>query len=218
MFDCLGNLLILRMDRNLIFTIHNNAFSNLHRILHLSMNNVGPGIKLLPDSLNIRSLQRLDFTDNNYHFDYYESKFLKSLFSNLTNLRQLYLSKNILPGKDIAFKVIFESMPLLNSLFLKHSKLIKVSGTMFSSLKQLSTLDLSGNNFGDWTNGTQVFGKLKYLRKLYLNANNINIVNKSSIPFELMPNLSMISFANNPFMCSCAQKWFVDWLRNVDLL
>ena len=217
-FQCLNNLQKLSLDKNRILTIRKNAFSNLKSLQYLSLKNIGSEVALEEHAFNISHLKKLIFSMNNFHFDHYTQHKLQNLFSNLQSLEQLDLSHNYLPFDIDRFKVIFQRTTALKHLSLESTLMsFELSDKMFLFLTNMEELILASNKIKHWNNGTAIFGHMKNLSKLYLDANNINIVNKSSIPFEILHKLNTLSIGSNPFICSCEQRWFAEWLRTTSV-
>ncbi|CAC5382546.1 unnamed protein product [Mytilus coruscus] len=47
-----------------------------------------------------------------------------------------------------------------------------------------------------------------------MDGNNIRVINESSFPIPLLRSLESFDISQNKFWCTCAQKWFVDYLRS----
>ena len=216
-FQCLSKLEILILDRNRILYIQNNTFANLKLLSYLSIQQTGTQINLEPGAFNSPSMKKLLFGYNNFHFDNYDHTYLSQIFSNCKHLEYLDLTNNYLPNVQVKLKALFEPLHSLKHLGLQSARLLSIYGDMFRSFSALNVLILTGNSIHGWRNGTDMFGQMKSLTKLYMEANNINMVNKSSIPFDLLSNLTHISIGNNPFTCTCEQSWFTEWLRTTDI-
>ncbi|OWF51143.1 Toll-like receptor 13 [Mizuhopecten yessoensis] len=81
-------------------------------------------------------------------------------------------------------------------------------------MPKLNKLVLIGNYISGWNDDPNVFGNVTSIRNLYLDGNNIKLVNKTSFPQHFLNSLNKLCLTNNPFSCSCDLKWFLDWMKS----
>jgi Leucine-rich repeat (LRR) protein len=110
------------------------------------------------------------------------------IFSNLTQLRILFLSGNKITNLD---KDIFSNLTQLRILYLSDNKITNLDKDIFSNLTQLQQLDLSNNNISHLDE--DIFSNLSQLENLILSDNNLtNIEN-----FSNLTQLQMLDLYNN---------------------
>ena len=216
---CLETLTSLRMGYNFIQRIYDYSFTNLTCLKDLSLmklNNFNE-VNLDPNSFyGLSQLTTLKLMSNKIQFDMLTTPELFSMFSNMSHLYKLSLEDNRLQHDRRAnITSILQSMTKLQYLNLVGCGIRDISDIAFPGT--LKCLRLSRNIISYWNNGTELFGHLNDLQYLSIDINNINFINESSIPFSLMYSLKTINLGNNPMSCTCAQRWFMNWLRTTDL-
>ncbi|XP_052069993.1 toll-like receptor 6 [Mytilus californianus] len=82
-------------------------------------------------------------------------------------------------------------------------------------MQHLEILILSGNKLAKWNQNT--FANVTSLRALYIQGNNINIINKTTFPLNLLLSLEKLDLTSNPFWCTCDLMWFFDTIWKTDL-
>ena len=215
--NCLYRLELINLNYNPIRYIQNNGFVDLKRLSSLSLEHMGRTLFIEEFGLNITHLSRLSFAYNNYHFDHLTKPALRNMFLSFNHVSTIDFTNNFLPTDPAKLRAIFFSMKNLQKLILQNVRLKALPNNIFQSLSQLKELVLKGNYISGWENGEKLFGNLKNLRSLYLGDNNIGTFNETSIPEYVLNNLTTFSLANNPFSCTCTQRWFSNWLRTTSV-
>lgn len=145
---------------------------------------------------------------------------------------ELYIRNN--PLKEIE-KQAFYHMFNLEILDLGYNNIKRIIPGTFQHLKNLTTLLLSGNEFGSNTDFGSVFNPLVRLKHLDLSANALTVLNNASLKknphlkiisltfnnltrispamFSSRAKLERIDFSLNPYICDCSLLPLRDWLR-----
>ncbi|CAC5393361.1 BRE1 [Mytilus coruscus] len=55
------------------------------------------------------------------------------------------------------------------------------------------------------------------MRELYLDGNNIHVINEKSFQSYLLKSLHVLELSGNQFQCTCEIKWFLDTIRSTNL-
>lgn len=130
------------------------------------------------------------------------------IFSNLTNLEVLVLTKNTklhsLP------KDTFSGLTKLVELYLYTNNFSSLPAGLFQNLQSLQILSLYNNTFDLLPDN--LLKPLTNLGHLYLN--NSKITTLPGNMFKLLPNLKRVHLEDNNWMCDCKLKEFMSWLEN----
>ncbi|XP_069129725.1 toll-like receptor 13 [Argopecten irradians] len=211
-FRCLLFLQKLYLDETFLKTIRSYAFATLPRLETLSLNHVHVSF-VEGFALNSSSLKSLYFKHNAYRFEKFPQVY-SELFSSLPNLLLLDLTGNFLPSDSKSLRELFTPLKKLQKLILQDSGLKALPRNVFQQMPGLRYLVLIGNYISGWNDDPEVFGNVSSLRSLYLDGNNIKLVNKTSFPEKFLNSLSNLCMVDNPFSCTCELKWFVDWIKS----
>ncbi|XP_029315312.1 toll-like receptor 7 [Cottoperca gobio] len=240
-FQELKNLVILDISYNnhyfeseglthmLNFTIN---LKNL-KVLLMNHNKISTSTNT---ELESQSLERLEFIDNRLDMLWRDGdtryvNYFKKL-SNLTVLDISYNNLNFIPPE------VFSGLPdKLSELYITNNKLKDKSfdWEKLKLLNSLQVLDLSGNHLNTvppmlsfctksltklLLNHNYILrltpdflkdaSKLKYLD---LSSNQIQHIEKSSFPDDVVNQMDMLLLHDNKFLCSCNATWFVTWLN-----
>ncbi|XP_076107474.1 toll-like receptor 6 [Mytilus galloprovincialis] len=55
------------------------------------------------------------------------------------------------------------------------------------------------------------------MRELYLDGNNIHVINEKSFPSYLLKSVKVLELSGNQNRCTCEIKWFLDTIRSTNL-
>nr|WBP49907.1 Toll-like receptor protein [Mimachlamys nobilis] len=213
-FPCLQFLRNLYLDKNPIRVIPNNTFAKLPKLEKLSLSNIGDNLQEIEGyAFNSSTLKQLYLLNNRYKFDK-KPWLYKTVFASIPNLLSLDLTGNILPSGSDALRDLFMNFHRLMNLSLENTALKGLPRNVFQKIPNLRHLILIGNYISGWDDDPEVFGNITSLRSLYLDGNNIKLVNKTSFPVSFLDSLDKICLTNNPFTCTCDLKWFLDWMKS----
>nr|WBP49906.1 Toll-like receptor protein [Mimachlamys nobilis] len=213
-FPCLQFLRNLYLDRNPIRVIQRNTFAEIPKLEILSLTKIGDNLQTIEGyAFNSSTLKELYLLDNRYKFDRKLSLY-KTVFASIPNLLQLELTGNFLPSGSNDLKDLFTNLNKLEKLVLQNTALKGLPRNVFQKIPNLRHLILIGNYISGWDDDPEVFGNITSLRSLYLDGNNIKLVNKTSFPVSFLDSLDKICLTNNPFTCTCDLKWFLDWMKS----
>ncbi|XP_052072798.1 toll-like receptor 13 [Mytilus californianus] len=214
-FKCLQSLETLVLDGNIMKELTKNGFSTLPSLIRLSINNIPRLKRIRMKAFNSTSLRILQFRQNGFRFDNDNTYHFRDLFINTYNLRKLDLSKNYLPHKKQHVLGIISPLKKLRKLYMETTGLAEIPEGLFQNMPFLQELTLIGNKIARWHPST--FANMTNLRKLHLDGNLIHIINKTSFPRMLLNKLEIFEISNNPFWCTCDQRWFLDMLRSTNI-
>ncbi|XP_018575570.1 leucine-rich repeat-containing protein let-4-like [Anoplophora glabripennis] len=173
----------LNLNYNKISTLLKSAFSAEISCIRIAKNRVS----FIEPQCFPGSLEMLDLR-HNLLYDIESDH-----FSNLENLKKLYLANNHLQNVDFTGN----KMKKLELLDLSFNDLTSINQTSFSELTKLEILNLTSNNIKWISSGTlQVFDKLKVL--------DISLNRFSNFPYnELHNSVEAINSFGNPWNCEC---------------
>ncbi|XP_063446601.1 toll-like receptor 3 [Mytilus trossulus] len=212
---CLPRLTELRLEQNLLKRIQTNTFAYLSSLNKLYLMAVGgKNLETLEKgAFNSTSLIHLSLRDCNFHFEKLNHSALADLFSNCRNLQHLDLAQNVInPGRILLGPLLYP-LEKLKYLNLELTKLTYLPNQVFSKMSLLETLSMNSNKIYGWDEA-KIFDNVSSLQELDVSNNYIKVINKSSIPPQLLSSLRRINLATNQFSCTCHQMWFVNWLRS----
>ena len=210
------------VPKDFTFSFHNCSFS-------FTRNNVTNielcGYRITNFDINIKitenHLRRIALANNSME------NIGKHVFENLTLLREIDLSNNILSRSflfDITFKLLFRRNSLLEVVYLSNNELTYIPFETFESNLLLSLLDLSGNKFKQITFNVT---SLLHLQLLDMRNNSITAFNDNSRKaldtlYRLQRTTNMnrtleVDLRGNVFSCDCNSFEFVQWFVNSPL-
>ncbi|XP_021360289.1 toll-like receptor 13 isoform X2 [Mizuhopecten yessoensis] len=211
---CLNFLWKLILDQTTLRVIKKNTFTHLPRLESLSLKKVGDRlINVQPNAFNSSTLQKLIFTQNNYRFDKKPSPFV---FESLPKLVTLDLTNNYLPSKANKLNRMFGNLRNLRRFILQSADLFDLPKNLFQRMPNITQLVLNGNRISGWNDDPAVFENVTSIRELFLEGNNIKLVNKTSFPSSFLQSLTKFSFSDNPFSCTCELVWFLNWMKSTN--
>ncbi|XP_035512646.1 toll-like receptor 13 [Morone saxatilis] len=257
-FKYLQSLKQLRLNGNKISTIKHREFMGLRSLQNLSLhdnqiktlkNGCFIGLTNLTDiqlqSNDIRTeeingafndlikLRRLDLRNN--HIKYDSSSALSSPpFSELSHLETLAIPAQHSRGKAHLPCNILQGLTNLLVFNTRNSQLLSLPRDMFNYTPQLQTLDVSSNDFVDFS--PDIFYPIQNLKSLYISRTTLRSLdflkdagltklefmqarkNEYSVISEKvmdsLPSLIYVDFQGNSFTCDCNNAWFLKWTVN----
>ncbi|XP_048764333.1 toll-like receptor 4 [Ostrea edulis] len=199
------------------------------RVLHINHASLGPtliNITIPNNSLTSVYLQNNFFREfNGYLFGFNKIKLLDlsnnfcgrvspTFFEYVPSLETLILNNNYLGetlSKDNNY--VFRYLKNLRQLELKQNRINNLATTVFYNLINLQSLDLSMNVITEWKLD---MGRLPSLKCLDLSNNQISFLSPSStkqIDKLTGKRAISINLANNPLLCNCETKYFINWVH-----
>lgn len=213
-FQCLLSLQTLYLNGLSLRSLKDNTFSSLPHLSKLTFSRNGDHLKSIdPLAFNSSSLQSLLFANNHFRFDRIPFQY-SNIFRYLPRLISLELTNNQLPSDSTSLRNMFSPLKRLQRLILSSTKLKFVPLDVFQHIPKLTELVLSGNYLSGWNDDPAVFGNITSIKRLYLDGNNIKLINKTSFPEHFLHSLDKICLTNNPYSCTCDLKWFLDWMKS----
>ncbi|KAM9851366.1 toll-like receptor 7 [Aulostomus maculatus] len=184
--------------------------------------------------LESQSLERLEFRDNRLDMLWRDgdTRYV-NYFKRLLKLNVLDISRNNL---NFIPDEVFSGLPdKLSELYIRNNKLKSFAWEKLQLLQSLQVLDLSGNSLT--TVPSMLSSCAKSLTKLILHKNNIlkltpdflkdaynlkyldlsynqiQSIEESSFPDDVVNQMDMLLLHNNNFLCTCNVTSFVTWLN-----
>ncbi|XP_076439594.1 uncharacterized protein LOC143279433 [Babylonia areolata] len=158
------------------------------------------------------NLERLYLNSNELEFADNDS-ISRYAFANCRNLRDLSLSSNNFTYvDDNRFLLLFGHLQSLVNLIMADNKFESISRKMFANFPKLTRLDLYDNMIDSIPDGA--FDSLLSLRQLFIHNNKIKTINEETFGQNVRAELSSLTLAFNPFVCSCDLVWFQHWFQN----
>lgn len=178
---CLPRLTELHLEQNLLKRIQTNTFAYLNALKELYLMAVG--------GKNLETLEKGAFNSTSLIHSSLRDKLnhsaLAELFSNCRNLQHLDLAQNVInPGRILLGPLLYP-LEKLKYLNLELTKLTYLPNQVFSKMSLLETLNMNSNKIYGWDEA-RIFDNVTTLQELDVSNNYIKVVNKSSIPPQLL--------------------------------
>ena len=214
---CLPSLLNLTLDENFISTIPNDTFSGLPKLKRLSIKYLRSNTVYFESrSLKSNSLRLLYMSNHMDMFDNTTQQRIidyKNLFRYCPYLEVLDMTRIRLTTFD-GRKVSDLLRPLtkIQKLVLQSTSLLTLPENLFNQMQNLVSLNLKNCLLSKWN--SSVFEGMHVLKTLYLDHNEISLINQTSFPEKFLDGVKHIDLGMNPFLCSCNLVWFRNWMKS----
>lgn len=221
-FDDLVNLEVLHLQDNKITQLPANLFSNLQKLKKLYLSN--NRLSLLPSAIffNLPNLTHISLYNNQLYklmpgtfgpmalqelwlYDNMLTHLEENVFSNLTEIRLLVLSRNriqhISPG-------VFNGLMELEEISLHTNRLIDIEAGIFKGLPKLANISIENNQIQHIP--IKLLDGVSHLNFLELQNNSL-----PNLPKEFLNSLSIVDniiLHKNPWRCDHDILPFLDWL------
>ncbi|XP_013793254.2 leucine-rich repeat, immunoglobulin-like domain and transmembrane domain-containing protein 2 [Limulus polyphemus] len=129
-------------------------------------------------------------------------------FYRVSNLIELDLSEN-----DLSWVPTLKDCSLLRRLQLSHNPIQHLLNNSFSSLTQLTTLEMS--NCRIHTIGPSTFSGLKHLEYLRLDGNRLSYLSGKVV--QPLLTLYALDLHNNPWICDCRNSGVRRWMISMNV-
>lgn len=183
-FALMTSLKKLILSGNKLHTLEEGLFANLTRLESLELNNCDLKTPIDPKVFGERTS---------------------------TNIIELQLSGNPLVVPEDG-SLLPEQLSNLEILGLSNCNLVHLNENLFSRTRNLTQLNLSGNNIS----GIENLACLKKLRMLeHLDLSNNNLSTISPKVFKANPRLLSVNLLGNPFICNCSVADMWEWAVQV---
>ena len=210
--ECLPRLKEIYLDHNDIDYIPDNVFSYIP-MLHLLnlMNQETSVIQFAPLAFNSSYLQHLDISNIIHHF--YRHNNITTFFQGCPELNVLKMNRiRLETSNGDILKTLLSPLTKLKSLSLEYSFVKTLPSALFDLMPHIEMLDLRYCKLSSW--GDQTFKNLSELRRLNLEGNSITLINRSSLPMEVLSNLKYMDLSYNPLACTCESLWFLKHMES----
>lgn len=212
--SCLPRLRNLTLDGNLFHKVPNNTFSDLPSLVRLSIKYLRSfDITFETTCFNSSSMRLLYIANHMSMFDPKSRTDYKNIFRYCRGLNVLDMTRIRLTTYDgVMLYELLHHLTNLTKLVLQSTLVLTLPENLFSRMPFLGSLHLDHCYLSQWKLG--VFRNVASVKTLYLDHNEIAIINQTSFPAELLRGLKQLSLGYNPYLCTCDMVWFREWTGN----
>ncbi|XP_046551882.1 toll-like receptor 2 [Haliotis rubra] len=214
---CLINLKYFGLGGNRLITLTPGTFSLLPQIDILSLNGVfkergyAETVRIEPYAFN-NSVVKVLYLASIARFGYFKLIVNPNAFKGCTGLTRLILSYNVMIYfNDTYLNVLLGDLHTLQVIKMSRCQL-SFFPEVLSTLVELRTIDLHGNRIMRLKQG--LFNNLKKLQHISLSENAIEVIHEANFPVNLRNQLKYINLAVNNYVCTCANLWFITWIKS----
>uniref|UniRef100_A0A182J8T0 Uncharacterized protein n=1 Tax=Anopheles atroparvus TaxID=41427 RepID=A0A182J8T0_ANOAO len=225
-FIAVPKLSYLELSGNQISLISAKSLAPLKSLLHLKLN----GNRLGESPTSLRALEAcVALKELDLHSNGIKGPLQNTTLPAIRGLEILYLNKNSISSVyngaleaypylqmlslrnnqiDVLQDHAFSGLASLQVLDLGHNGIVTISGASLKHLPRLIILDLTHNFLRVLT--ADVVAPLPALKELRLDGNDISLIAESALVNATQ--LHSLSLENNPLVCDCTMKPFLEWL------
>ncbi|XP_058166456.1 uncharacterized protein LOC131281209 [Anopheles ziemanni] len=225
-FIAVPKLSYLELSGNQISLISAKSLAPLKSLLHLKLN----GNRLGESPASLRALEAcVALKELDLHANGIKGPLRNTTLPAIRGLEILYLNKNSISSVhngaleaypylqmlslrnnqiDVLQDHAFSGLASLQVLDLGHNGIVTISGASLKHLPRLIILDLTHNFLRVLT--ADVVAPLPALKELRLDGNDISLIAESALVNATQ--LHSLSLENNPLVCDCTMKPFLQWL------
>ncbi|XP_050401509.1 toll-like receptor 13 [Patella vulgata] len=208
--NCIKNLLYLDLTLNSIEILETDSFHSFKSLHWLSVEQ-----QRSPSPL---SIQRRAFNNTNLRVLYLaknlltDSRLDKDAFAGCSQLKKVELSAN--PFNLYNMEKLNDALAPLTSLqelMLHQCRLSTIPNVIGQKLHKLRLLDIGFNAITSWPDN---FFEQNYdLREIDLKKNSLQKITPKMFPKPFRERLKNITLNDNPFACNCELVWFIEWIH-----
>lgn len=218
--NCLPKLRNLTLDGNYFWVIPNNTFSDLPSLVRLSFQYLlSNNIVFETTCFNSSSLRLLYIANHMNMFPDAHSgppqpvSDYKNIFRYCRGLNVLDMTKiRLTTFNGVKLFELLHHLVNLTKLILQSTSALTLPENLFSRMPFLCSLNLKNCLLSTWRSG--VFQNVSSIKTLFLDHNEIAIINKTSFPPVFLKGIKELSLGSNPYLCTCDLVWFREWIKN----
>ncbi|KAM5132185.1 toll-like receptor 13 [Mantella aurantiaca] len=203
----LKSLKTLSLSNNIIYKFRDNYFTGLTSLLHLDISRNQWSFHKNDSERPFEMLKVLETLDISYQDRHYEDRVPETLFEGLGSLKKLDMK-----GISVSFlkNVSFSSLTNLTDLDLSETFQESDQHATVQFIRkffQIRYLILDNNKIKDLPEDT--FAGFKFLENLSLKNNKLRNISQNLL--SPLTNLRYFDVYMNPLSCSCENYWFQNW-------
>ncbi|XP_067669035.1 toll-like receptor 3 [Haliotis asinina] len=206
-YSCLKNLTNFHLNGNLFPELKSNQFSMLPSIFRITLSYVACAMHTVERAVfNNSALKQIFFRKNRIWFR--EAEINMQIFEGCSSLELLDLNDNIFQvTTESEYTTLLGDLTTLKTLVMGGNGMRFIPHVITSKLTNITSLALYRNSISDLKPNT--FENMTSLNKLFLGNNEISTINEQSLP----KTLKQLELYGNPFSCTCAMVWLIDWMH-----
>ncbi|CAG2193667.1 unnamed protein product [Mytilus edulis] len=212
-FICLPKLKDLHLKGIAIVELQNNIFSSLKKLKYVNLEMINTLKRIEDFAFNSTSIKKILMQYCKFRFDIIERFNPVTIFKFCPNVNYVNLGINYLPSIPNILYSMFIPLENLETLKLYSTNLVYLPRNLLNNLRNLRQLSLNDNKLHNSHLSSDIFGNITSLKSLDLSSNLISIMTKTFLSSTLLNSLEQIHLGDNPFSCTCDQKWFLEWIK-----
>ncbi|XP_046355806.2 toll-like receptor 4 [Haliotis rufescens] len=211
---CLTDLEHISFTDNFLWRMRSDTFSSLSNLKYISFNNAfrtySTDEVLEEYAFNNSAVKKLILAGIT-KFGYLDYIVNPKALRGCTGVTWLDLSYNPMIYLNNSYlKALLSGLDKIEVLRMPRCQL-SFFPSVISNFRELKEIDLHGNRIMSLDPG--VFTNLTKLKTLNLSQNAIQVVSEALFSIPIREQLSKVNLAFNNFVCTCANLWFVTWVK-----